>query len=404
MPTPRVASSDREFSKRRLLIISSALVVLAIVVVWATNIFDPPQRNHFSEKPEIKNSKNIRSNVQKQEKSFLTTPNTVDSSIRTLWFFKSPTERFELMKSLQSYGANGSSSLHLLEEFLRHPDQAVRRAAMRGLASTQTPEAILLLQSYLSDNVTIEESTEAALALASMDNPSVTPILQTALEKTRGATLREHLVDALVSRRPSEVATFIDAFLQRSDVEPEEKQNLLRMTGLNSTKSADFLAGFVASNEEHLRHGAYQGLALISESRLTQRLIPKIQTEKDPADRALIYEALGNQLDADPVSLGALADVENDDHARLRALKAWTASAGRHGVLISSDPAALPRVGELKNAAINHPDVAERRVALFALGFVKNDALARTAIQQVAQDTKSEKIRALALGFLANPN
>jgi hypothetical protein len=176
------------------------------------------------------------------------------------------------------------------------------------------------------------------------------------------------------------------------------------MTGLNSTKSAEFLGSFLDNPNEQLRHGAYQGLALVTDSRLTQSLMPKIKAEIDSSDRALVYEALGNQLDANITALGQMADAEQDRYAKLRALKAWTEVAGREGVLLSADPFASTRIVELQDAAMSHPDFAERRVALFALAFVRQDPTARTVLEQIARESRSEKIRALAQGLLANRN
>lgn len=404
MLTPRSENSDGRhsgFPWRALVLLGSALVVVAALatanrLARVTEAIPVPEQPA----PTAKRTQNLPLLAAPQGAALAPQENT-EARIRALWSFASAGERLELMRLLQGYGSNGVSALPLLEEFLRHPDQDVRRAAMRGLAATQSQEAISELQKYLSDSVAIEESTEAALALATMQDSRVAPILQGALENARDATLREHIVDALVSRPQVEVETFINAFLQRSDVGLEEKQNLLRMTGLNSTKSAEFLGSFLDNPNEQLRHGAYQGLALVADSRLTQSLMPKIKTETDPSDRALVYEALGNQLDANPPSLGALADAEADDYARLRALKAWTEAAGREGVSLSADPASPPRIAELQDAAINHPDFAERRVALFALGFVRQDAAARAALERVADTSQSEKIRALALGLLS---
>ena len=111
---------------------------------------------------------------------------------------------------------------------------------------------------------------------------------------------------------------------------------------------------------------------------------------------------MGKQLDANTPSLGALADAEADDYTRLRALKAWAETAGREGVSLSTDPASSPRIAGLQDAAINHPDFAERRVLLFALGFVRQDAAARAALEVISQSSNSEKIRAWANGLLTN--
>jgi hypothetical protein len=130
--------------------------------------------------------------------------------------------------------------------------------------------------------------------------------------------------------------------------------------------------------------------------------MPKVALEQDPFNRSLVYEALGNQLDASPVALAALADSEKDDYAQLRALKAWTESASRQNLPLAVDSGSAARITKLQEAALSHPDFAERRVALFALGFARNDPAARGAIGRIAQDSGSEKIRALARGLLAD--
>jgi HEAT repeat protein len=325
-----------------------------------------------------------------------------ESRIRALFGFRSSAERLELMRLLQEIGQQGPVALPLLGDALKHKDQEVRRAAMRGLAATQSQEAIALLQDFLNDGTAIEESTEAALALATMNSSEVTPLLERSLEGLSEPVLREHIVDALVSRPAAEVAVFIDSFLARADIPVEEKQNLLRMTGLNNTKPAEFLAGYLQSPNESLRLGSYQGLALVSESRQTQSLMPKVSIEQDPFNRGLVYEALGNQLDASPVTLAALADSERDDYAQLRALKAWTESAARQGTPLSTDPGSAARIAKLQEAALNHTDFAERRVALFALGFARNDPAAKEAIGRIAQESESEKMRALAHGLISD--
>ena len=407
MPTPRSENSDGRRSglhRRALVLLGSALLIVVALatanrIVVVNEAIPVPEQSA----PTTKRAENLPPLVAPRG-AVLPQRENVEARIHALRFFASPGERLELMRVLQEYGNNGEAALPLLEEFLRHPDQDVRRAAMRGLAATQNPEAISQLQKYLSDSVAIEESTEAALALATMQDLRVTPILQGALENARDATLREHIVDALVSRPPAEVGSFVNSFLARADVAPEEKQNMLRMLGLNNTKPSEFLAGQLQQSEESLRLGAYQGLALVSESRQANALMPKVASEKDPFNRALVYEALGNQIDAKSRALGALADAETDSYARLRAIKAWTEAACRENLPLAADSASPARVAELQSAALRNPDFAERRVALFALGLVRHDPTARSAIERVAEDSTSGKIRALARGLLAGQN
>lgn len=404
MLTPRSGNSDgrRSGFHRRVLVLLGSALLIVVALAAANGIFRVNKAIPVPEQSAAttKRAENLPPLVASQEHA-LAPQEKVEARIRVLRSYASPRERLELMRLLQEYGNNGEAALPLLEEFLRHPDQDVRRAAMRGLAPTRSPQAIAELQKYLSDSVAIEESTEAALALATMQDTRVTPILQGALENARDATLREHIVDALVSRPPAEVDLFVDSFLARPDVAAEEKQNLLRMSGLNNTKPAEFLAAQLQQSEESLRLGAYQGLALVSESHQANTLMPRVASEKDPFNRALVYEALGNQIDANAGALGALADAETDSYARLRALKAWTESSGRENLPLAADSESPARVAELKGAALSNPDFAERRVALFALGLVRHDPTARSAIERVAEDSTSSKIRALARGLLS---
>ncbi len=323
-----------------------------------------------------------------------------EERIRTIQFFRSGSQRMELMRLLETYGAEGAASLSLLREFLGHGDQAVRRAAMRGVAATQSPQALEILQPYLADSVSIEESTEAALALATMNLPQVTPVLISALEASREPVLREHLVDALVSRPPAESHPFIDYFMGRADIPAEEKQNLLRMSGLNNTIASEELSKWLDSQVEPLRLGAYQGLALVSESRKAKELTAKLPLETDSGIRSLVYEAWGNQMDANPSEIVRMADSETEEAVRLSALKAWTESSARQNLSLSSHAGNLARLEELQNIALEHPDLSLRRVALFALGHVRYDPAAQDALAVIVQKSGSEKIRSLAVGLL----
>jgi hypothetical protein len=410
MLTPRSGNSDgypeQRMLPQRLLALAGLLLFVAAGagLFFGYNFERKPSGTPPEPQPSIKqNAQLVAQKAPASSQDIRQRPDPLEARIRTLFSFDSPAERLELMRLLQQAGQQGISALPLLTAALEHEDQDVRRAAMRGLAATQSPAAIALLKEYLNDEMAIEESTEAALALATMNSPEITPLLERSLEGSSEPVLREHIVDALVSRPAPEVAAFIDSFLARTDVPVEEKQNLLRMTGLNNTKPPEFLAAYLQSPDELLRLGSYQGLALVSDSRQTQALWPKLALETDPFDRGLVYEALGNQLDASPAALAALADSEKDDYAQLRALKAWTESASRQNAPLSADPGSAARVAKLQEAALNHADFAERRVALFALGFARNDPAAKEAIGRIAQDSGSEKIRALARGLLSDP-
>jgi HEAT repeat protein len=327
-------------------------------------------------------------------------PPGMEGHIRSLAGFALPSQRSELMRLLQSYGGMGPSSLPLLLEFLGHHDQDVRRASMRGIAATQAEGAVAVLAGYLRDGVAIEESTEAALALATMEREAATSSLIDALEPAKDAVLREHIIDALAARPPAQNSAFIDGFLRGANTAPEEKQNLLRMAGLNDSKTSAYISAFLWDPSEPVRLGAYQGLAVVTGSRQYNALRGKLDTEKNPFNRGLVYEALGNQQDADTATLGLLADSEPDSYTRLRALRAWSESLGRAKNPLQADPKSAQRLSELVDAAMNHGDFSERRFALLSLAMLGHDPAAKTAVAKVAAESDSKKIGTLARGIL----
>lgn len=308
----------------------------------------------------------------------------------------------ELIKALQNFGRHGEGALALLEEFLSGDTQEVRRAAMRGLAMTESAKAITRLKSFLREDLAIEESTEAALALGHMKSPAVTPLLAGALGQIKESVLREHLLDSLAARPWSESGPFIEGFLAQGQASSPEKQNVLRMLGLEDSVNADYLGKYLTQSDEALRLGSYQGLALASDSKLTAPLIEQLSAEQDASTRLLIYEALGNQLNADPATLLALASSENDASAKLRALKAWTDVTGRQELQLEASPTILASLETLRQTAMDCPDYGERRVALFALGALRADPIVQNILTSISQTSTSPKIQALAGGLLRN--
>ena len=310
--------------------------------------------------------------------------------------------RGELMEALQNFGCHGEGALALLEEFLAADTQEFRRAAIRGLAMTELPKAISLLNSFLREDLAIEESTEAALALGHMKSPVVTTLLETALGQIKESVLREHLLDSLAARPWLESGPFIEWFIAQDHVPSSEKQNILRMIGLEDSVNADYLGHYLTQSDEALRLGSYQGLALASDSKLSGPLVAQLPGEQDASTRLLIYEALGNQLNADPATLLALASSENDASAKLRALKAWTDVTGRQELQLEASPIILSNLEMLRQTAMDCPDYGERRVALFALGALRADPIVQNILNSIYQTSTSPKIQALAGGLLRN--
>lgn len=361
----------------------------------------PSQRDSSNEAK----GKNLRARPNARAESTKLDPAQLASdaaNIRELAAQDGAQARGELVKALQKFGRHGEGALALLEEFLSADMQEVRRAAMRGLAMTESPKAIARLKSFLREDLAIEESTEAVLALGHMKSPAVTPLLETALGQIKESVLREHLLDSMAARPWSQTVPFIEGFLAQGQAPSSEKQNLLRMLGLEDSVNADYLGRYLTSTDEALRLGGYQGLALASDSKLSAPLIEQLSAELDASTRLLIYEALGNQLDGDPVALLALASSENDASAKLRALKAWTDVAGRQELQLEPSPTILASLELLRQTAMDCPDYGERRVALFALGALRADPAVQNILTSISKTSTSPKIQALAGGLLRN--
>ncbi|NBT48336.1 MAG: HEAT repeat domain-containing protein, partial [Actinobacteria bacterium] len=139
--------------------------------------------------------------------------------------YSTPRGKANYLQLLEGYGFRGAEAVPNFRTVLNDPDQEIRRAAMRGLGRTETAEAESILMSYAKDGVAIEESTEAALVLGQMGNPSVTGKLQELLRQAQDPVLREHLVDALAGRPWEQTQPFFSAHLRNQNVPLEEKQN-----------------------------------------------------------------------------------------------------------------------------------------------------------------------------------
>jgi HEAT repeat protein len=318
-------------------------------------------------------------------------PNLVE--VQAAKAFKTPQEKRNYLRLLEGYGFRGAEAVAFLKTALNDPDQEVRRAAMRGLARTETAEAELILMAYAKDGVAIEESTEAALVLGQMTNPAVTGKIENLLSQARDPVLRDHLVDALAGRPWEQTSRFFTEHLKNPNIGVEEKQNALAMLGMRDTAPAGVMTGALGDSKEEVRAGAYQGLAWRNETAASEKIRISLLRETDAGVRSLGYEAWGNQIDAKSSEIQADYRKETQPEVQLRALKAWARAYGRQPV--EGDSFATEALGRLEQVAMNDRDPGERKEALAGLQAVGSKE-SKAALGRVAESNSNKRIRELA--------
>jgi len=298
----------------------------------------------------------------------------------------------EMADFAQRYGSQG---IPRLLEFLQDPDWEVRCAALRALGLIENEESKRILLSYVRDNVSVEESAQASLALGDMEDPKVTPLLLGKVSQIQGEDLRRALFEALAGRPFEQTAAFFGGYLNSPAVSGEEKGRILAGLGFHQNAPVGMLASFVANPDEAVRQGAYEGLASRRSARYGQLLLGRLSQETEPALRGKLYEAAGAQQDTTPAQMAAVAQAETDSAARLRAQRAWAMTVGS-----SSNPEdrrrfnqeAVPRLFE---EALQNPDPGEQRAALQALAMARTEA-SGLALEKIAQESSSHALRKLA--------
>ena len=315
------------------------------------------------------------------------------AEVRAAKAFKTPQEKRNYLRILEGYGFRGAEAVAFLKTALNDPDQEVRRAAMRGLGRTETPEAESILMSYAKDGIAIEESTEAALVLGQMNNLAVTGKSENLLSQARDPVLRDHLVDALAGRPWEQTSRFFTEHLRNPNISVEEKQNALAMLGMRDTAPAGILTGALGDSKEEVRAGAYQGLAWRNEAKDSAKVRSSLTRETDSGLRSLAYEAWGNQIDAKCSEIQADYRKETQAEVQLRALKAWARAYGRQSV--KGDAFASEALGKLEQVAMNDRDPGERKEALAGLQAIGSKE-SKDALERIAANNSSARIRNLA--------
>jgi hypothetical protein len=298
----------------------------------------------------------------------------------------------EMADFAQRYGSQG---IPRLLEFLQDPDWEVRCAALRALGLIEDEESKRILLSYVRDDVSVEESAQASLALGDMEDPKVTTLLLGKVSQIQGEDLRRALFEALVGRPFEQTAVFFGGYLNSPAVSGEEKGRVLAGLGFHQTAPVEMLASFAANPAEAVRQGAYEGLASRRNGRYGQLLLGRLPLETEPALRGNLYEAVGAQQDTTPAQIAAAARAETDPAARLRAQRAWAMTVGRTPNMEDQRRFNQEAVPALHAEALNNPDPGEQRAALQALAMARTPD-ACTALQKIAQESLSPALRKLA--------
>jgi len=315
------------------------------------------------------------------------------AEVRAAKGFKTPQEKRNYLRILEGYGFRGAEAVAFVKTALNDPDQEVRRAAMRGLGRTETPEAESILMSYAKDGIAIEESTEAALVLGQMNNLAVTGKIENLLSQARDPVLRDHLVDALAGRPWEQTSRFFTEHLKNPNIGVEEKQNALAMLGMRDTAPIEILTGGLGDSKAEVRAGAYQGLAWRNETMESAKVKKSLTRETDAGLKGLAYEAWGNQIDAKCREIQADYRKETQPEVQLRALKAWARAYGRKPT--EGDSFATEALGKLEQVAMNDRDPGERKEALLGLQAVGSKE-SKDALGRIAANNSSARIRNLA--------
>ena len=299
-------------------------------------------------------------------------------------------------KELAQYAAaNGQAAVPLLKGYLDHPDWEVRCAALRALGATGSEEAVALLRDYVSEERSLEEAAQAALALADLPDPRTTEFLAGKYRTVTNPELKACLLETLAARPFGETQGFFQAHLASPAIDAESKAAALRMLGFHRSAPTDLLVSFLTSRDSMLRAAAYDAWASRSGEANGRKIAANLATETDTDARRSLYHALSAQTDLLPVEVQNLARAENDTASRIRAHKAWAAAVARSADATSVRQFTELAIPELTEQALSNSDPGEQRAALQALAASKTEAAAQ-ALAEISATSPSPRLRAIA--------
>lgn len=306
---------------------------------------------------------------------------------------------------LESIGSSGNPEAgRFLGQYLKDPDQGIRRAAIRGLAATGRAEDAGQLGDLMGrSGLAIEESTEVALALGGSPAPNATDLLLRAYPAAAQEELIHCLLLGLAQRPFGQTQTFFQTLLADPQTEPERKKDVLQALGQFDSVREEYFYPFLENQDPLIRSGAYLGLGVLREGNPGPRLLVCLRGETDRQARLSLLQALGIQPSGDPWAVHQVALAEKEPLRRILAAKAVARSLQGRGI---NDPAVsmFDRiwVPELARLAIEGSHT-EGLQAVSALAGRRSSAEARKALGVVFRQAEDTKVKEAAQKALFSP-
>jgi hypothetical protein len=289
-----------------------------------------------------------------------------------------------------------------LKEVLNYPEEALRRAAIRGLALTGSALDVQFLgQLIFNPDFAIEETTEAALALGKAPVPAASGILIQAYSKTTHEELVQCILIGLAERPFQQTQTFFQMLLANPSESSARKKDALEALGQMDAVRDPFFLQYLESADAEVRRGAYLGIGKLSESALGNRLLLCLQKETDSAARDDLYEALSLKNSGNASLLTQIASAEADPNTRLLAAKALSRNLQdthpQDPCFLSFEKTWVP---ELLQVVLTGGQ-SERSQALMALLMFPRCESSRAALEKIVRESQVSAIRDHAARALA---
>jgi HEAT repeat protein len=298
---------------------------------------------------------------------------------------------------LESIGSSGRfEASEFLRGYLGDPEQGMRRAAIRGLATTGREEDAQTIGSLMGkQGLAIEESTEVALALGGSRAPNATIILLQVYSQADRNELVQCLILGLAQRPFGQTEGFFQQMLADSTTGSDRKKEVLSALGQFDSVKEDFFAPYLQSQDPEVRSGAYLGLGVLTEGNPGPRLLMALQSEADPQARLSLYEALGMKSSGDPWAMNRIALGEKEPIHRILAAKAVARSLqGREptdAAVVEFGRVWAPEMARLAIEGSN----TEGLQAVSALRIRKSPEV-REALRQISTRSQDTKVQAAA--------
>jgi HEAT repeat protein len=203
----------------------------------------------------------------------------------------------------EALGNSESSQAHsLLRELLKDKDQAVARAAIRGIAAVGDADSVQLLAQVALDSRALEDMRiESALALGKVTSPAASDALIKVLGETSNEVFLEAIISGLGEQSFAETEQTFRALLDNPNTTTELRVAAVEALGHAQGDPTILLMEQFDDPEPAVRAAAAWALANLENlGNLAPRLLSLHARETDPEVRARIVQALEHHRDVDP--------------------------------------------------------------------------------------------------------